>query len=231
VSSSTRGPRNEAGNTVVGLSPPPLDDLAQRLTTSLVAMIQHDGLAHDAKAELARRYIGRAQQWHALQRKGGEHYADAIQDAWINIIKGLNQYTPDRGSFWAWCKAIVANASITCMRKLQRQHRAENAPELQQHQAQREEAFSGDVDVMIDHLFLQECLERIRRDSNVSDKTIEAYRLRVVEKRSRKEAAAALGLSVKEIDVAVSRIRTRLKQEWQRLDRQGPDRLPPQVTP
>jgi RNA polymerase sigma factor (sigma-70 family) len=207
-----------------------LDAPASGSSTTLAYLIKFDLGAPAAWEALEGRYRARVAGWCRQAGVGNSaDLQDAVQEAWVKIVRGINSFDRSRGSFQAWCSEVSRNAARDLLKAAGRRARA-SGDDRAQAQLERAEGREDDpaeavvrqLDPDYEWVLVQEALAQVSR--RCDPKTVEAFRRTALGGEEDAAVGADLGMTLHAVQQARSRTLARLKLEALRLSKDGPDR-------
>lgn len=139
---------------------------------------------------------------------------DICQEVLAAVAQHLPAFRRQRdGSFRAWLKTLTANQVALFWRKRQSQRKVgiTGAQQLADSLSDPHNELSLAWDREYDHYLIRRLQAMVR--SEFSESSWQAFTLRVLDEKSSSDVAEALGLSRNAVDVAKSRVLSRLRQE------------------
>jgi RNA polymerase sigma-70 factor (ECF subfamily) len=189
---------------------------------TLLGRLRRDPTDQAAWSEFADRYSSMIYGW--CRRRGLQH-ADAeevTQEVLVKLVEEMRTFVYDPArSFRAWLKTVTQHTWSNVKRS--RDRHGQGSGDDQVLRLLDTAHARDDLDRQVEELCARESFalacEKVRLDPDVNPQTWEAFRLTALEGLTGAEAARRTGLSVGHVFVAKHRVKTRLHEEIQKLDR------------
>jgi RNA polymerase sigma factor (sigma-70 family) len=165
----------------------------------------------EALGTLLRRHGPRLYRSALLPKLGSPAAAEeALSTTYLKVIEKIGQFTWQGVGFYPWLRVVALRVALDQLRSKKREVLFEAADlereiDLSEREAKDAAALEAH-DLAVARKRVVELLDRL------NPRYAEAIRLRVLEERSREEAAQALGVSVGTFDVVLHRAMTALKK-------------------
>lgn len=165
----------------------------------------------EALGELLRRHGPRLYRSVLLPRLGQRAQAEeALSVTYVKVVERFDQFTWQSVGVYPWLRVVAMRVALDMLRKRKREVLFEERDlEREVDAGQREERTAEQLeryDLMVARRRVEELLERI------NPRYREAIRLRILEEKSREQAAQALEVSVATFDVVLHRAMGALKK-------------------
>ena len=139
---------------------------------------------------------------------------DVVQDCFDSIYKSLRSFEYDRskGRFRSWLFTVVIHRVSRAVNK-----RGEQQADTRDFARPQERELSPEklLELLELERFKEEALARVR--GHVEAHTFDAFCLKVLDKVSAEQVAEKLGIAIEQVYVAVSRVRKKLRLEFEAL--------------
>ena len=167
-----------------------------------------------ALAQLLRRYGPVLYRSVLLPRLGGEAAAqDALGDTYMRVVERFDQFEWRGCGVYPWLRVIAMHIALDVLRSRRREtlfDPTDLAPAIEQ--AERDADDGVDVQ-LCEQRDLEAARTRLEEAlGSINQRYAQAIRMRVVEERSREEAARTLGVSVPTFDVVLHRALAALRR-------------------
>jgi RNA polymerase sigma factor (sigma-70 family) len=188
------------------LAPDPADLTEERLLCERAQSGDREALG-----TLLRRHGPRLYRSALLPKLGSPAAAEeALSTTYLKVIEKIGQFTWQGVGFYPWLRVVALRVALDQLRSKKREVLFEAADlereiDLSEREAKDAAALEAH-DLAVARKRVVELLDRL------NPRYAEAIRLRVLEERSREEAAQALGVSVGTFDVVLHRAMTALKK-------------------
>lgn len=205
-------------------APPPAPGQVSVTSTSLLERLRVGD--QESWQRLTKLYGSLVYSWCRQQRLQADDAADVVQDVFRAVADHLDQFQRDRpgDSFRRWLKTITNNRVRDHWRREKRRPKAVGGTEAQARMAEEPDPVDappgadepGETDDAAErnHL-LREALELVRHE--FEPPTWQAFWQTVVDGRAAPDVAADLNMSANAVRIAKSRVRSRLRQEFDKL--------------
>lgn len=165
----------------------------------------------DALGSLLRKHGPRLYRSVLLPRLGSAASAEeALSRTYVKVLERFDQFTWQAVGVYPWLRVVALRVALDLLRSRKRELLFEPADvERELDQAERE---AREADVLERH-DLNCAKERVRELlGRINPRYADAIRMRVLEERSREEAALSLGVSVATFDVVLHRAMAALRK-------------------
>lgn len=165
----------------------------------------------DALGSLLRKHGPRLYRSVLLPRLGSAASAEeALSRTYVKVLERFDQFTWQAVGVYPWLRVVALRVALDLLRSRKRELLFEPADvERELDQAERE---AREADVLERH-DLNCAKERVRELlGRINTRYADAIRMRVLEERSREEAAQSLGVSVATFDVVLHRAMAALRK-------------------
>lgn len=138
---------------------------------------------------------------------------DVAQEIMLVVMRRIDDFDHNGrvGAFRNWLRTIAANTTRSFLRKKQREASSGEAMKMIEELEDPTSGLSKQFDRDHNHFVLRELMSRIAAE--FEPKTMEAFRIHVLEQVDAKETASRLGLSPRAVYIAKSRVLRRLRDE------------------
>lgn len=165
----------------------------------------------EALGTLLRRYGPRLYRSALLPKLGSPAAAEeALAATYVKVVERIGQFTWQGLGFYPWLRVVGLRVALDQLRRKKREVLFEAADLEREIDLAEREAKDADAleahDLAAARKRVEELLDRI------NPRYAQAIRLRVLEERSREEAAQALGVSVGTFDVVLHRAMAALRK-------------------
>lgn len=168
----------------------------------LLVLMSRDG-DQQAQAALARRWQGRLWRHARLLTDNAEQAAEAVQEAWIGILRGLDRLD-DVSRFGPWAYRIVTHKCADCVRRRVRDRRQKPLDEQRLADETPGDSTSEKSELSVDQLRV--LLRTLPKDQRA------LLTLVYVDELSLREVAEALGIPVGTVKSRLHSVRRQLRE-------------------
>ncbi len=164
-----------------------------------------------ALGDLLRQHGPRVYRSVLLPRLGSQSHAEeALSMTYMKVVERFEQFTWQNVGLYPWLRVIALRVALDMLRKRKREVLFEEQDlEREVDSAERDAKNAEDLerhDLLVSRRRVEELLE------SINPRYAQAIRLRILEEKSREEAAQALEVSVSTFDVVLHRAMAALKK-------------------
>ncbi|MEM9695771.1 MAG: sigma-70 family RNA polymerase sigma factor, partial [Myxococcota bacterium] len=167
-----------------------------------------------ALAALLRKYGPILYRTVLLPRLGSEAAAqDALADTYMRVVERFHQFEWRGCGVYPWLRVVAMRIALDALRARKRETLFEPADLARAVERAESDEREGIDDVLCQKNDLAAARQRLDEAlGSINSRYAKAIRLRVLEEKTREEAAAALGVTVSTFDVVLHRAMTSLKK-------------------
>ena len=168
-----------------------------------------------ALATLLRKYGPILYRTVLLPRLGSEAAAqDALADTYMRVLERFDQFEWRGCGVYPWLRVVAMRIALDGLRGRKRETLFEPQDLTRAVESAERDEQEGVDDLLCQKRDLAAARDKLERAlSSINQRYAKAIRLRVLEERSREEAAEELGVSVPTFDVVLHRAMTALKKQ------------------
>lgn len=139
---------------------------------------------------------------------------DLLRETMVRAVESMGRFEWREGGLWPWLRRIATNLVRDRGRRLAARRRLESGYEAEL-RTLAPGLGAGAEAALIEEEERRICMERLRRAMEaLNERYRRAIELRLLEERSRAEAAEALGVTVGTFDVLLHRALKALRRAW-----------------
>ncbi len=187
-----------------------MDDSAQLEAERALALRAQAG-ERDALGAILRQYGPRLYRSVLLPRLGSAATAEeALSRTYVKVLERFDQFTWQAAGVYPWLRVVALRVALDMLRARKRELLFE--PEDVERELEHAERDAREADEL--ERYDLNCAKQRVRDvlGRINPRYADAIRLRVLEERSREEAALSLGVSVATFDVVLHRAMAALRK-------------------
>ncbi|HEY5373732.1 MAG TPA: RNA polymerase sigma factor [Polyangiaceae bacterium] len=187
-----------------------MDDSAQLEAERALALRAQAG-ERDALGAILRQYGPRLYRSVLLPRLGSAATAEeALSRTYVKVLERFDQFTWQAVGVYPWLRVVALRVALDMLRARKRELLFE--PEDVERELEHAERDAREADEL--ERYDLNCAKQRVRDvlGRINPRYADAIRLRVLEERSREEAALSLGVSVATFDVVLHRAMAALRK-------------------
>jgi RNA polymerase sigma-70 factor (ECF subfamily) len=189
---------------------PAVDDSAELSAERALALRAQAG-ERDALGAILRQYGPRLYRSVLLPRLGSAATAEeALSRTYVKVLERFDQFTWQAVGVYPWLRVVALRVALDMLRARKRELLFE--PEDVERELEHAERDAREADEL--ERYDLNCAKQRVRDvlGRINPRYADAIRLRVLEERSREEAALSLGVSVATFDVVLHRAMAALRK-------------------
>lgn len=184
---------------------------------------QAQGGDKQALATILRKYGPILYRTVLLPRLGSEAAAqDALADTYMRVLQRFDQFEWRGCGVYPWLRVVAMRIALDALRGRKRETLFEPQDLTRAVEAAERDEQEGIDEQLCQKHDLAAAREKLDRAlESINQRYAKAIRLRVLEEKSREEAAEALGVSVPTFDVVLHRAMTSLKKQIRKQESDG----------